>query len=278
MDMLGKILDTKDKMTKMTILLASSALLILVIKNNEKMLTTKLTNSLLLLVVLGSLFLGYLINEEPDEEIGLAENFKNEWDDSLSDLSLTNSTISEPFQDMPNDPALNLEPAPPFEFSADPEPDSLEQEENLMEPPNEPYKPEIDNVSVAETNVSVAESNVSVAPSESDADNFAPVDLGSDPKKLPESCFPKDILNASELLPKDGDNAWAENVPAGQGELKDQNFLNAGYHVGVNTVGQSLRNANRQLRSDPPCPQVKVSPWLQSTIEPDMNRRALEIK
>ena len=95
--------------------------------------------------------------------------------------------------------------------------------------------------------------------------------------KVPEQCFPKDIRDPSELLPKDKDSAWAKNVPAGQGELNTQNFLNAGHHLGVNTVGQSLRNANRQLRSEPPNPQVKVSPWLQSTIEPDINRRGLDI-
>ena len=41
-------------------------------------------------------------------------------------------------------------------------------------------------------------------------------------------------------------------------------------------VNQSLRNANLNLRSEPPNPQVKVSPWLQTTIEPDLNRRPLE--
>ena len=61
------------------------------------------------------------------------------------------------------------------------------------------------------------------------------------------------------------------------GALEDQNLLEAGYHVGVNTVGQSLRNANLQLRSEPANPQVKVSPWLQSTIDPDSNRKPLEI-
>ena len=40
---------------------------------------------------------------------------------------------------------------------------------------------------------------------------------------------------------------------------------------------QVLRNANLQLRSEPPNPQVKVSPWLQTTIETDTNRRPLEI-
>ena len=70
---------------------------------------------------------------------------------------------------------------------------------------------------------------------------------------------------------------WAQVNPVGQGELGDQNFLNAGYHVGVNTVGQTLRNANLQIRSEPPNPQLKVSPWLQSTIEPDTNRKPMEI-
>jgi Ca2+/Na+ antiporter len=95
--------------------------------------------------------------------------------------------------------------------------------------------------------------------------------------QLPNECYPKDILSPQELLPKDVDSVWAQSVPAGQGSLGDKNFLNAGFHVGVNTVGQTLRNANRQIRSEPPNPQVKVSPWLQSTIEPDTNRKPLEI-
>ena len=32
-----------------------------------------------------------------------------------------------------------------------------------------------------------------------------------------------------------------------------------------------------QLRSEPPNPQKKVSPWQQSTIEPDFNRKQLDI-
>jgi len=52
--------------------------------------------------------------------------------------------------------------------------------------------------------------------------------------------------------------------------------LDAGFHVGVNTIGQSLKNANRQLRSEPPNPQVNVSPWMMSSIGPDLLRRPLE--
>ena len=101
--------------------------------------------------------------------------------------------------------------------------------------------------------------------------------FGLSGNQYPKDCFPKDQLSPGELLPGDANSKWAQSVPAGQGELGDQNFLTAGYHVGVNTVGQTLRNANRQLRSEPPNPQVKVSPWLQTTIEADANRRPLEI-
>jgi hypothetical protein len=95
--------------------------------------------------------------------------------------------------------------------------------------------------------------------------------------RLPNECYPKDVLTPQDLLPQDSNSTWAQTVPSGQGALGDQNFLNAGFHVGINTVGQSLRNANLQLRSEPANPQLKVSPWLQSTIDPDANRRAMEI-
>ena len=103
--------------------------------------------------------------------------------------------------------------------------------------------------------------------------------LGGEPlgKELPNDCFPKDQLSPAELLPGNDDSQWAKVNPTGQGELGEQNFLSAGFHIGVNTVGQSLRNANLQIRSEPANPQVKVSPWQQTTIEPDTNRRPLEI-
>ena len=91
------------------------------------------------------------------------------------------------------------------------------------------------------------------------------------------ACVPKEQLSPEELLPQSNSSEWAKVNPQGTGTLKDKNFLQAGYHVGINTVGQTLRNANMQLRSDPPNPQVAVSPWLQSTISPDMNRKPMEI-
>ena len=96
-------------------------------------------------------------------------------------------------------------------------------------------------------------------------------------QKLPNDCFPKDRLSVDDLLPKDAANSkWAQVNPMGQGDISGKNFLNAGALIGVNTVGQSLRNANQQLRSEPPNPQTQVSIWMQSTIEPDLQRRPLE--
>jgi hypothetical protein len=92
------------------------------------------------------------------------------------------------------------------------------------------------------------------------------------------TCFDRDRLTSSDLLPMDAANSkWAQINPAGSGMLGDQNFLTAGYHLGINTIGQSLRNANLQLRSEPPNPQVAVSPWGISTIEPDIRTTTLEI-
>ena len=84
-------------------------------------------------------------------------------------------------------------------------------------------------------------------------------------------------IDPQDLIP-DPDDAkkWNDANPVGTGTLADQNFLDAGFHVGVNSVGQSLRNANLQLRSEPANPVKDVSPWLNTTIDPELERRPLE--
>ena len=93
----------------------------------------------------------------------------------------------------------------------------------------------------------------------------------------PSNCYPRDQLTPSELLPKDANSVWAQQNPMGNGSLKGKNFLSAGALIGVNTVGQSMRNANYQLRSEPPNPQVPISVFNNTTIEPDVNRRSFEV-
>lgn len=90
---------------------------------------------------------------------------------------------------------------------------------------------------------------------------------------------PKSIQDPSELLPRnEGSSQWSVLAPSGQGELSNINLLKAGYHAGINTIGTSLRNANQQLRSEPPNPQTYTGPWNISTITQDAVRRpTLEI-
>jgi hypothetical protein len=94
--------------------------------------------------------------------------------------------------------------------------------------------------------------------------------------KKPQGCYPREQLNPMELLPSDPNSQWAQVNPTGAGDIQGKNFLSAGALIGINTIGQSMRNSNLQLRAEPPNPQVQVSPWLQSTIEPDLSRRPLE--
>lgn len=117
-----------------------------------------------------------------------------------------------------------------------------------------------------------------VSPSESqNNEDYKAVDFQTTTPS-PNDCFPRDKNTLEDLLPKDAANStWAQVNPAGQGDVKDQNFLNAGFHMGINTVGQTLRNPNYQLRSEPPNPKLNISPWNQSTIEYDSSRRVFEV-
>ena len=93
----------------------------------------------------------------------------------------------------------------------------------------------------------------------------------------PPSCSRQPVVNPEDLLPKDTNSQWAQLNPRGNGDLNNVNLLQAGYLTGINTVGSSLRNANLQVRSEPPNPQVQVSPWMNTTIEPDLMRTPLEL-
>jgi hypothetical protein len=94
---------------------------------------------------------------------------------------------------------------------------------------------------------------------------------------LPASAAKKEVVDPKQLLPKDDNNEFSKMNPMGAGDVANVSLLRAGHHVGINTVGQSLRNANLQLRSEPANPQLEVGPWNTSTIGPDFNRRPLEI-
>lgn len=87
------------------------------------------------------------------------------------------------------------------------------------------------------------------------------------------------VANPSDLLPQDHNSQWAALNPNSmtQGNVLMPDLLQAGYHIGLDTIGQTLRNANLQLRSDPVIPKNSVGPWNNSTIEADLGRTPLEL-
>ena len=107
----------------------------------------------------------------------------------------------------------------------------------------------------------------------SGSSSYAKVDEKTE-MNLP-SCMNNAAFVSSNLLPKEPSKmeSFAEFSPL---NMKDTNFIDSSKFV-IGTQSQSLRNANYQLRSDPPNPQNEVCPWMQSTIAPEDDRRALEI-
>lgn len=89
----------------------------------------------------------------------------------------------------------------------------------------------------------------------------------------------QNVANPADLLPTDENSKFAElnpNVMTAEG-VAGGDMLEAGYHIGLDSVGQTLRNANLQLRSDPVISKKDVGPWMTSTIEPDLARTPLEL-
>jgi hypothetical protein len=101
----------------------------------------------------------------------------------------------------------------------------------------------------------------------------------SKPADSNRPALPNDPALPKHLLPTDDNSQWAELNPVNmnQGSILAGDMLQAGYHIGLDTIGQTLKNANLQLRSDPIIPKVDVGPWNQSTYEPDYGRVPLEI-
>jgi len=87
------------------------------------------------------------------------------------------------------------------------------------------------------------------------------------------------VANPSDLLPVDQNSQWSALNPnsMNKGDILMPDLLQAGYHIGLDTIGQTLRNPNLQLRSDPLIQKGEVGPWNQSTIEPDIGRVPLEL-
>lgn len=72
----------------------------------------------------------------------------------------------------------------------------------------------------------------------------------------------KDVNAPGDLMPSQG-SEWTSYA----GTTPD--LLAAGYHIGIDTIGQSRGIPNYDLRAVPFIEKASVGPWMQSTVEPD---------
>lgn len=153
------------------------------------------------------------------------------------------------------------------------------EEPPVAAPPVE--APVVEEKAVVEPSQMVEKKPVSmeVAPSEPSGNEVPSTVKGISSGSQADSCYPQNSLGPSDLLPMGESKQikeFNEANPVGEGILKGVNYLDAGFNIGVNTVGQSLRNANLNLRAEPPNPRVVVSPWLNTTIDTDLTRKSLD--
>ena len=92
--------------------------------------------------------------------------------------------------------------------------------------------------------------------------------------KIPECPGNNTAFISSSLLPKgtQEEESFAEFAPA---NISGKNFVDSTKYV-IGMQSQTLRNANLQLRSDPPISKENICPWNNSTINPEV-RRPLEM-
>ena len=136
------------------------------------------------------------------------------------------------------------------------------------------------------SNSVLPESSVFNFQANEEIDSFgASLDTAFD-KPIPD-CVKTDIVdlnrnnvknyNAKDFLPKEINDDWF-NTDFSQAKynINDDKLINTEkYVIGVNTVGQSLKNASYDIRGSINVPKFSVSPWNNSTTEPDYNIKPL---
>jgi hypothetical protein len=132
----------------------------------------------------------------------------------------------------------------------------------------------VDGMSNSDASATTTPAVVATKPTATPA---VPVAAGAAATSIPSGYVAGAVASPQDLLPVDQNSQWAALNPVAQGNIAAPDLLQAGYHIGLDTIGQTLRNANLQERSDPIIPKAAVGPWNQSTIDPDLGRVPLEV-
>ena len=85
----------------------------------------------------------------------------------------------------------------------------------------------------------------------------------------------KDKYDLNGFLPQEEEKDWFETIETV--DVKNSHLINIYKPIGVNTIGSCQKNATYDLRGTDKavCPKFVVSPWMQSSIEPDRSMKSL---
>ena len=149
---------------------------------------------------------------------------------------------------------------------------------------------DVDSTDLVNAESSAPASFGGVVPSDGVSDGHAPYDksyniLGEEVvngKRLKdlvnEANENKFEYNAKDFLPQDTNDKWFQtSLHNASYQVDDDNLINVNpYVTSVNTVGNSLKNASHDLRGTITNPKFSVSPWMNSSYEPDYNIKSLQ--
>ena len=83
-------------------------------------------------------------------------------------------------------------------------------------------------------------------------------------------------FNNKDFLPKEVIPGAFDDFSQSKYNVDDDKLINTErYIIGINTVGQSLKNGSHDIRGTIANPKFSVSPWNNSTYEPDYNIKPL---
>lgn len=89
-------------------------------------------------------------------------------------------------------------------------------------------------------------------------------------RRTPEDI--EDLFDINQVLPQEFED-WFDVVPSQMTKkIKGTHYIHPKIHMGINTVGSSNKNGSLDIRGDVANPQISVSPWNNSTIEPSISR------
>jgi hypothetical protein len=231
-------------------------------------------SSFFLLILIG-LVIYYLLN---CEGFGSPSNLKEKFETDLATENVDNEEVSEEVvnEEVSEENANNEQSEIKYEFS------------------QEPYVPQsvINDIAVGQQSVNnvTPEKGAGIYTfqpndeSELDVygtslnDAFAlPIPNGTQTDTVDFKKQNVDNYNAKDFLPREVNDEWFEtDFSLAKYQLNDDKLINTEkYIIGINTVGQSLKNATWDIRGTIPNPKLVVSPWMNSTYEPDFNLKPL---